>query len=114
MRKRIHTCRQARRTFRQRTKAPVKNVPASHRPDKPDIVFVHSDDDIVVVDLTASNDNLVSACFPEEEFNDRWLRGAVNGGISHASSLTALGRAEHYARPSWSLGCPNRLGCQIA
>ncbi|MGA1834354.1 hypothetical protein [Rhizobium wenxiniae] len=70
MRKRIHTCRQARQTFRQRTKAPVKNVPASNRPDKPDIVFVHSDYDIVVVDLTASNDNLFWTDFPQEEFDD--------------------------------------------
>ncbi len=70
VRKRIHTNRQARQTFRQRTKAPVKNVPASHRPDKADIVFVLSNDDIAVVDLTASNDNLSWADFPQEEFND--------------------------------------------
>jgi hypothetical protein len=36
--KRVHTVRSAKPTFRNRRKAPVKNVPESHRPDAVKVV----------------------------------------------------------------------------
>lgn len=41
----------------------MKNLPVSRCPDMVDIVFVYSDDDIDLVDVTASNDNLSWAAF---------------------------------------------------
>jgi hypothetical protein len=42
--KRVHTVRSGRPTLRQRRKAPVKNVPESHRPEAVEIIREGSDD----------------------------------------------------------------------
>ncbi len=67
MTKRVNTFRQAKTTYRQRTKASVKNVPASKRPERPEMVFVYADEDLGPLDVKPSNDNVTWAGRPRNE-----------------------------------------------